>query len=139
MQPAQDQPWGGLPGRAGGPVRRPAQAGPGQDAARHVPRGLVFDYPSIEDYLTPLYATGAPSNDGGYSNPAFDATIRQGGTAANQAAAIKEYQAAEDIIAKDMPVIPIWFRQNIFGYSTRMSDVNMDLFANVDVITLATK
>ena len=98
----------------------------------------AFDYPSIEDYLTPLYATDAPSNDGAYSNPAFDAALLAAGSAPNQQAAIKGYQGAEDIIARDLPVIPTWFRDNLYGYSTRMSQVTVDLFANVDVTTLAT-
>src|SRR5262249_35213579 len=113
-------------------------------AVTHTLQGVLrgawaFDYPSIEDYLTPLYATGAPSNDGAYSNKTFDATIAQGDQAPTQSAAIAKYQSAEDIIAKDLPVLPTWFRQNQFGYSTRMAFVNVDLFANVDVVTLATK
>jgi ABC-type oligopeptide transport system substrate-binding subunit len=112
-------------------------------AQAHNLQGLLrgawsFDYPSIEDYLAPLYATGAPSNDGGYSNPTFDAALLAAGRAPNQAAAIRGYQGAEDIIAHGMPVIPTWFRDNLFGYSTRMSNVNVDLFANVDVTTLQT-
>ncbi|HEX6873995.1 MAG TPA: ABC transporter substrate-binding protein [Micromonosporaceae bacterium] len=98
-----------------------------------------FDYPSIEDYLTPLYGTGAPSNDSAYSNPTFDQTIAKADSSTSEADAIKEYQAAEDIVAKDMPVIPTWYRQNVYGYSTNMSNVNVDLFANVDVVTLETQ
>ena len=126
----------------GGPVAQFADLR--KQARAHTLQGLLrgawsIDYPSIEDYLTPLYATVAPSNDDGYSNPSFDAAIKKGDAAPNQDAAIKEYQGAEDIVANDMPVIPTWFRQNIYGYSTRMSNVDVDLFANVDVVTLATK
>jgi ABC-type oligopeptide transport system substrate-binding subunit len=95
-----------------------------------------FDYPSIEDYLTPLYKTGSDSNDSQYSNPAFDQALAAADQSTNQTEAIKKYQAAEDIIAKDMPTIPLWFRQNIYGYSSNMKTVDMDLFANVDVLTL---
>jgi oligopeptide transport system substrate-binding protein len=106
-------------------------------------QGLVrgawsIDYPSIEDYLRPLFATGAPSNDGGYSNPTFDAQLGKGDTAPTQDAAVKEYQAAEDIIANDLPVLPTWLRENIFGYSPRMSTVDLDRFGNVDVLALST-
>lgn len=38
--------------------------------------GWQMDYPSIENFLTPLYATGASSNDGDYSNKAFDAKLQ---------------------------------------------------------------
>jgi hypothetical protein len=30
----------------------------------------------------------------------------------------------------------MWFKQNIYGYSTSMKNVDVDLFANVDVMTL---
>jgi ABC-type oligopeptide transport system substrate-binding subunit len=105
-----------------------------------LPRGAwSFDYPSIEDYLSPLYATGAPSNDSGYRNPSFDAAIRKGDAAASQDAAISAYQGAEDIVAEDMPVIPTWFGQNVYGYSTRMSNVDVDLHATVDLVTLSSR
>jgi oligopeptide transport system substrate-binding protein len=96
----------------------------------------AFDYPSMEDYLTPLFVTKASSNDSAYSNSAFDAKMQEADTAADEATAIKGYQAAEDIIARDLPVIPMWFKQNIYGFSTDMKTVNVDLFANVDVLSL---
>ncbi len=96
----------------------------------------AFDYPSIEDYLTPLYKTGADSNDSAYSNPAFDQKLQQADGAKDEPTAIKGYQEAEDMIAKDMPTIPLWFKQNIYGYSASMKNVDMDLFATVDVLTL---
>jgi peptide/nickel transport system substrate-binding protein/oligopeptide transport system substrate-binding protein len=110
-------------------------------ARAHTLPGLLrgawsFDYPSIEDYLTPLYFTKASSNDSGYSSPAFDQQLTQADQAPNTDAAIKGYQAAEDIVAKDMPTIPMWFKQNIFGYSQNMKSVNVDLFANVDPMSL---
>lgn len=115
-----------------------------KQARSHTLRGLVrgawsFDYPSIEDYLTPLFKTGASSNDSGYSSTAFDGAVQDGDTARNPVDSIAAYQRAEDIVARDLPVIPLWFRQNIYGYSTRMSKVDMDLFANVDVATLQTR
>ncbi|GAA5178388.1 ABC transporter substrate-binding protein [Rugosimonospora acidiphila] len=99
----------------------------------------AFDYPSIEDYLTPIYRTGAASNDSQYSSSAFDQTMDQADRAPDEATAIKEYQHAEDLLAQDMPSIPMWFKQNIYGYSTSMKNVDMDLYANVDVMTLQRK
>jgi oligopeptide transport system substrate-binding protein len=115
-----------------------------KQARAHALNGLVrgawsFDYPSIEDYLTPLFKTGGSSNDSQYSSKAFDRAVEAGDAARNPSDSIAAYQKAEDIVAHDMPVIPLWFRQNIYGYSTRMQTVDMDLFANVDVATLQTK
>ena len=40
--------------------------------------GWQMDYPSIENFLAPLYGTGAGSNDGDYSNKEFDASAQAG-------------------------------------------------------------
>ena len=36
--------------------------------------GWQMDYPSIENFLAPIYGTNAGSNDTDYSNPQFDAS-----------------------------------------------------------------
>jgi len=124
----------------GRPVAQTADARDQADAqARVISTAWSFDYPSIEDYLTPLYATGAHGNDGGYTNPRFDAALARGDAASTPDAAITAYQQAEDILANDMPVIPTWFGQNVLGYSTRVSHVDVDARANVDLVTLSTR
>jgi len=93
----------------------------------------VMDYPLMENYLGPLYTTDGSSNYYGYSNPTFDSLVRQGSEAATVQAAEKYWQAAEDILAKDMPVLPLRFSQNVYGHSERVADVTMDLFEKVDI------
>jgi oligopeptide transport system substrate-binding protein len=100
--------------------------------------GWVMDYPSMSDYLGPLYSTGGSSNYYGYSNPEFDKLVATGNTQTTQAAAIGKYQQAEDILAKDLPVIPMFFGQNNFVFSKNVSNVQMDLFQNVNLIDLTT-
>lgn len=67
------------------------------------------DYPVMETYLKPLYGTGASSNNSTYANPEFDKLMAEGDAAPDEAAAIKKYQEAEDLVAEDLPVIPMWF------------------------------
>jgi oligopeptide transport system substrate-binding protein len=95
--------------------------------------GWLMDYPLMEDYLGPLYATDGSSNYYGYSNPAFDSLVKEGSEAATPQAAIAKWQQAEDILAQDMPVIPLRFGQNVFGYSQKVSNVTVDLFQKVDI------
>ena len=95
--------------------------------------GWLMDYPLMENYLGPLYGTGGSSNYYGYSNPAFDSLVKQGSEASTNAAAIKKWQAAEDILVQDMPVIPLRFGQNVFGYSKRVTNVSVDLFQKVNI------
>ncbi|MFD0782787.1 ABC transporter substrate-binding protein [Micromonospora azadirachtae] len=96
--------------------------------------GWVMDYPSMEDYLGPLYTTNGSSNYYGYSNPEFDRLVKEGSAAATQDEAIKKYQQAEDILAKDMPVIPLRFGENVFGHSSKVKNVEMDLFQRVNLV-----
>lgn len=98
--------------------------------------GWVMDYPSMEDYLGPLYSTNGSSNYYGYSNPEFDKLVKEGSAAPTQEEAIKKYQQAEDILAKDMPVIPLRFGQNVYGSSTKVKNVEMDLFQRVNLVKI---
>jgi len=95
--------------------------------------GWLMDYPLMESYLGPLYTTNGSANYWGYSSPAFDNLVKQGDAAKTPADSIKKWQQAEDILAKDMPVIPLRFGQNVYGYSERTSNVSVDLFQEVDL------
>ncbi len=93
--------------------------------------GWIADYPVLENYLAPLFATTGSSNYYGYSNPEFDKLMDAGDRAATPQAALALYQQAEDIVARDLPVIPLRYMQNTFGISTRVAHVEMDPFRRV--------
>jgi oligopeptide transport system substrate-binding protein len=95
--------------------------------------GWVMDYPSMENYLGPLYTTGGSSNYYGYSNPEFDKLVQDGREAKTPEEAIAKWQAAEDILAKDVPVLPLRFGQNSYGISEKVKNVEIDLFNRVDL------
>jgi oligopeptide transport system substrate-binding protein len=95
--------------------------------------GWVFDYPAMENYLGPLYTTTGSSNYYGYSNPEFDKLVRAGDAAATPEEATVFYQQAEDILARDLPVVPLRYEQNNFGFSTRVRNVHLDAFNLVDL------
>ncbi len=96
--------------------------------------GWVMDYPSMENYLGPIYTTKGSSNYYGYSNSEFDTLVAEGTKAADEDAAITKYQAAEDLLANDMPVIPLRFGQNNYGYSTKVRNVEIDLFQRINLL-----
>ncbi|NUT37479.1 MAG: ABC transporter substrate-binding protein [Hamadaea sp.] len=98
--------------------------------------GWVMDYPSMENYLGPLYSTDGSSNYYGYSNADFDKLVQEGREAASSDAAIQKWQQAEDLLAKDLPVLPLRFGQNNFGHSTKVQNVQIDLFNRVDLIQI---
>jgi len=98
--------------------------------------GWIMDYPLMENYLGPLYSTNGSSNYYGYSNPEFDALLKQGSAAPTFEEAIKLWQQAEDILARDMPVIPLRLGQNVYGHSERVKNVEVDVFSKVDILKI---
>ncbi len=98
--------------------------------------GWIFDYPAMENYLGPLYSTHGSSNYYGYSNPEFDRLLAAGDHAATPEEATKLYQQAEDILVREMPVIPLRVMQNAYAYSTRVTNVEVDLFKHVKLLDI---
>jgi oligopeptide transport system substrate-binding protein len=94
--------------------------------------GWQMDYPSIENFLGPLYGTGADSNEYSYSSPAFDQKLKDAAAETDPEKANALYQEAESIIAADMPVIPAWYRSVQIGWSDRVKDVEIDVFGVPD-------
>jgi len=101
--------------------------------------GWQMDYPSIENFLAPIYQTGAGANDSGYSNPKFDAKLKEAAAAPNLDEANKLYQEAEAIIAADFPSTPMWSYAVTVGYSDRVSDVKITPFGWVDLDSIKVK
>lgn len=87
-----------------------------------------MDYPALENFLAPIFAKGAGSNDAHYDNPSFDALLQQGDKAKTPADAIKSYQAGEKLLVTDMPVIPLWYANTTGGYSQNVTNVKFDVF-----------
>jgi ABC-type oligopeptide transport system substrate-binding subunit len=91
--------------------------------------GWQMDYPLIDDFLTPLYATGGSSNDSHYSNPKFDALIKQANAEPDTVKATGLYQQAEKLLFNDMPVIPLWYQNGGAAWSSRVSGVTENAFS----------
>jgi oligopeptide transport system substrate-binding protein len=98
--------------------------------------GWIMDYPTAENFLGPLYTTAAlppaGSNNSFYSNPEFDALVTKGNAASNDEEAIAAYQAAEDILVRDMPEAPLWYRLNQGAHSEKVDNVIIDAFGRID-------
>lgn len=82
--------------------------------------GWGHDYPSIEDYLTPMFKSNGDANFAGYNNPALDALLAKGDAEPDQEKAIKIYQQAEDIALEDMPLIPLYTKSNAYLHSAKI-------------------
>lgn len=97
--------------------------------------GWGMDYPSPENFLGPLFSTGAlppnGSNSSFYSNPAFDAKLQEANQASDNEQAVKLYQQADDIMLEDMPVMPMFFRKTTGARSEKVTNVQFDAFQDV--------
>ncbi|MFD9949871.1 ABC transporter substrate-binding protein [Nonomuraea sp. NPDC059023] len=97
--------------------------------------GWAIDYPSAENYLTPIFGTGAiktGSNYGGYTSKEFDELLAKGDQAATPEEGLKFYQQADDILNKELPYIPVYFYRNNSGYSTKVKNVKINLLNQVE-------
>jgi oligopeptide transport system substrate-binding protein len=85
----------------------------------------IADFPSPNDFLGILLGTGQPNNFGGWTSPAFDDAIARAVGTADPAAARRGYDAAERILAEEVPVIPVSYgassalaREGLLGAAT---------------------
>ncbi|KRF27702.1 ABC transporter substrate-binding protein [Phycicoccus sp. Soil802] len=101
--------------------------------------GWQMDYPSIENFLAPLYGTGAGSNDSDYSSAQFDQLLKEAAAAKDGAAANAKYQEAEGVLASDMASIPMWYSTAQFGWSNKVTNVKVTAFGTIDFSALALK
>jgi len=85
--------------------------------------GWQFDYPGAYNILGALYITGAGSNDGEYSNPEYDDLVNKGATAGSVEEANQYFEQAQEILFKDLPVLPLWYSSVNGGYSTLVDNV----------------
>ncbi|WP_426184151.1 peptide ABC transporter substrate-binding protein [Microbacterium sp. TWP3-1-2b2] len=85
--------------------------------------GWQADYPGLYNFLGPLYATNAGSNDGDYSNPEFDAMLKEGISNPDPDAQNATFTEAQSILLNDLPAIPLWYENVVGGYSENVQDV----------------
>lgn len=80
--------------------------------------GWQPDYPSIFNYLAPIFQTKAGSNDGDYSNKEFDDLMGQIAGAVDAEERYALQAKAQEILFKDLPAIPLW-NQNIAAVAAK--------------------
>lgn len=104
--------------------------------------GWQADYPSIQNYLYPLYdsaaADGHGSNDGNFKNAQFDELCAKAAAATSTKEANDLYHQAEEILFVQLPAIPLYY-SNADGVCAK----NIDGFAmnwqNVPIYTQLTR
>lgn len=74
------------------------------DAVRYA---RTADYDDAATFLN-TFRTGDSENTSQYSNPAYDEALRNAAKASDVASRGKYYQQAEDLLAQDVPAIPVY-------------------------------
>ncbi|HEY0451167.1 ABC transporter substrate-binding protein [Actinophytocola sp.] len=110
------------------------------------------DYPTPENYLTPLLSTSAigaasPSapatgdNKGRYSNSKFDSLLAEAKANPDEKERTKLYQEAEKIaIGDDLANIPLWNRtQHRLANTSKYINMRMDFNENPDLSVISIK
>jgi oligopeptide transport system substrate-binding protein len=69
----------------------------------------IADYPHPQDFLGLLLQTGSTSNTGHWSNPDYDALLVQAAGTADVNEQTQLYGQAQDILAREAPVVPVAF------------------------------
>ena len=72
----------------------------------------IADYPHPHDFLGLLLETGSTSNTGQWSNAEYDSLIEQAAATTDVAEQTRLYAEAQDILAQDVPVIPVAYDES---------------------------
>jgi oligopeptide transport system substrate-binding protein len=109
------------------------------------------DYPTPENFLTPLLSTDAigatatepttGDNRGRYSNSEFDDLLKEAKGEKDEAKRTALYQQAEKIaIGDDLALIPLWNRtQHRLANTSKFINVRMDFSENPDLYEISIK
>jgi oligopeptide transport system substrate-binding protein len=98
-----------------------------------------MDYPSIENFLVPIYAKGADSNWTHYDNPEFTKLTTEAAAAKSADEANALYQQAEALLAKDFTTAPLWYPKTTAVWSEKVTDVKINAFGVLDFVAIKVK
>lgn len=76
-------------------------------------------------------------NRGRYSNPQVDTLLTQANAETDEAARRRDYVQVQQILAHDLPSIPLWYPNNQVVHSTRVSGVRLDPGGTFDFLRTA--
>jgi len=85
--------------------------------------GWQGDYPSLANFLAPIYTAGAGSNDGFYESEEFETLMREGNAASSIEEANAKYLEAQAVLFRDMPGMPLWYQNVTGGWAETVENV----------------
>lgn len=101
--------------------------------------GLQSDYPHPEGYLVQGYdssqADGKGLNNGDYKSAEFDALIDKASAQPDLDKAVATYQKAQKVLLKDLPVIPLWYK-NVTAAAGRHVNADFNYMGVPDYVNI---
>jgi peptide/nickel transport system substrate-binding protein len=92
----------------------------------------IFHYSYATEMFPPKGA-----NRGHYSNPRVDALLNAASSATDNDARRHDYLQIQQILAEDLPTIPLWYPDNIVIHSARLTNITLDPGGNFDFLRTA--
>ena len=92
----------------------------------------IFHYSYTTEMFPPKGA-----NRGRYSDPRVDALLKAASAATSEAARRQDYIEVQQILANDLPSIPLWYPNNIVVHSSRLSNLTLDPGGSFDFLRTA--
>lgn len=93
------------------------------------------------DFLRYAFASSSfppkGGNRGRYSNPQIDSLLAQANAETDESARRRDYVEVQQILARDLPSIPLWYPNNEVVHSTRLRGVNLDPGGTFDFLRTA--
>lgn len=86
--------------------------------------GWTLSYPSAQESLEPMYSSDASRNYTGWGSQEFDTLIAEA-NAADADDAVEAYQAAEEVLLEELPVLPMWFEAQHVVWSESVDGVEI--------------
>lgn len=88
--------------------------------------GWIARYPSADDFLPPLFATGSPNNLTAFASADVDKALREARAEGDAGRRVELYRRAEATIMSQVPVIPIAQFEIHAAVSSRVRGLAMD-------------
>lgn len=97
----------------------------------------MMSYPSIEDFLYPLYSRYGSENNADYLSSTVNNALDSAAAKPSIDEGFDAYQNAEEKLVDNMPTVPLWYATTIGGYSERVENVKFDIFGLYDLSSIA--
>ncbi len=95
--------------------------------------GWLWDLPSAENFLSPLFLSESGDNFSLYNNPDFDAAIDEFKGAESETDGFGALEDAQNILCEDMPVAPMFFGTAQKVVSDNVSNVTYTVFGYTEL------